>query len=189
MLTLYIDTHASFIELILFKNGKVLDHVSRKEVVMQSSMIMPSLEDLLKRNNVVVKDLSDIIVINGPGSFTGVRLGVTIAKCLAFTLQIPIRVMSSLLIKAVSNEEKGYHWFVEEEKNGYYFGKFNELDELINDYIHVKKGDYETFSQNRDIIVHVDLNYEMIYEFSRNLNPINPHMVKPLYVKLIEVQK
>ena len=152
----------------------VLDHVFRKEVVMQSSLIMPSLEDLLMRNNVVVKDLSDIIVINGPGSFTGVRLGVTIAKCLAFTLQIPIRVMSSLLIKAVSNEEKGYHWFVEEEKNGYYFGKFNELDELINDYIYVKK---------------VDLNYELIYEFSRNLNPVNPHMVKPLYVKLIEVQK
>ncbi len=189
MLTLYIDTHASFIEFVLYRDGKVIDRLLKSDKVMQSSIIMPSLDELFKRNNKEVGELSDIIVVNGPGSFTGVRLGVTIAKTLAYTLNIPIRVMSSLLIKAVSNEEKGYHWFVEEEKNGYYFGKFNEIDELINDYVYVKKADYDTFSQNRDIIVHVDLDYESIFQFSRKINPINPHMVKPLYVKLIEVQK
>jgi tRNA threonylcarbamoyl adenosine modification protein YeaZ len=189
MLTLYIDTHANFIELILYRNGSVLDRELKKDIMLQSSIIMPSLNELFRRNKIDVHDLSDIIVVNGPGSFTGIRLGVTIAKTLAYTLQIPIRVMSSLLIKAISNKEDGYHWFVEEEKNGYYFGKYNKIDELINDYVYVKRADYESFCQERDVIVDVDLDYEKIYQFSRKLNPVNPHLVKPLYVKLIEVQK
>lgn len=189
MKTLYIDTHSSKIEFVLFQDGSILDQIIEEPILQQSSAIMPCLQKLLLRNNTDVHDLADIIVVNGPGSFTGVRLGVTIAKTLAYTLNIPIRVMSSLLIKAVSNDAKGFHWFVEEEKNGYYLAKFNEIDELINDYIYIKKSEYEVFSLNRDIMVHVDIDYEKIYRFSRSINPLNPHMVKPLYVKLIEVQK
>lgn len=189
MNTLYIDTHSNIIQLVLFQNGVVFDMISKDCGFQQSANIMSILKNLLDQNHLSVSEISDIIVVNGPGSFTGARLGVTIAKTLAYLLEIPIRVMSSLLIKAVSNEETGFHWFVEEEKNGYYFAKFNELDELINDYVYVKKADYESFAMNRDIIVHVDLNYEKIYNYSRLLNPVNPHMVKPLYVKLIEVQK
>lgn len=189
MKTLYIDTHSSKIELVLFQGDKLLDVLCEEPGIQQSSAIMPSLQRLLNRNDMEIQEVSDIIVVNGPGSFTSIRLGVTIAKTLAYTLNVPIRVMSSLLIKAVSNDEKGYHWFVEEEKNGYYFAKFNELDELINDYVYVKKSEYKVFCENRDVIVHVDLDYEKIYRYSRKIHPINPHMVKPLYVKLIEVQK
>lgn len=189
MKTLYIDTHSNIIDLVLFQDGKVIAHILKESGVQQSSVILPTLNELLKQANISIQDVEDIIVVNGPGSFTGVRLGVTIAKTLAYTLNVPIRVMSSLLIKAVSNNEKGFHWFIEEEKNGFYFGKFNDLDELINDYVYVKKSEYDVFAQNRDIIVHVDLNYEQIFQYSRLLNVLNPHMVKPLYVKLIEVQK
>ena len=82
-----------------------------------------------------------------------------------------------------------YDAAVEEEKNGYYFGKYNKIDELINDYVYVKRADYESFCQERDVIVDVDLDYEKIYRYSRTIHPIHSHMVKPLYVKLIEVQK
>ena len=97
--------------------------------------------------------------------------------------------MSSILIQAVSNIEKGHHWFVEKEKNGYFVGEFNDLDELLNDYIYVKKCDFNDFQATRNVIDHVELDYERIFQFSRSLHPLNSYVVNPLYVKLIEVQK
>ena len=189
MNTLYIDTHSQKIELIIFKDETIYSMTQEDSRFQHSSFIMPLLEQLLHESSLSIHDITDILVINGPGSFTGVRLGVTIAKTLAYTLNIPIRVMSSILIKAVSNKDPGYIWFADEEKNGYYVGKFNDLDELVNDYIYVKKDDYADFAKERNIILNVELDYKYIYEFSRTLPTMNPHSIKPLYVKMIEVQK
>lgn len=189
MITLYIDTHSDVIELILFKNENIIAEIHSDASNRHSALIMPLFDQLFKSVSISVLDIADILVINGPGSFTGVRLGVTIAKTLAFTLNIPIRVMSSILIKTVSNSEKGNIWFIESEKNGYYVGEFNDNDELLNDYFYVKKVDYESFKQNRRVIENVLLDYQKIYEYSRLLPCLNPHTVNPLYVKVIEVFK
>lgn len=186
MNTLYIDTHSEKIIFVLFQNGH-LKKILQQYAVQHSSLIMPLLEQLLNEFHLTTKDLSDIIVVNGPGSFTGVRLGVTVAKTLAYTLNIPIRVLSSIQIKAISNLEKGHHWFVETEKNGYFVGEFNDLDELLQDYFYIKKMDYADFKLNRDIIEDVDLDYQRIYDYSCTLPFMNPHSVNPLYVKQIEV--
>lgn len=187
MKTLYIDTHSNQIELVLFQNETFF----RKTInghLNHSSVIIPLIQELLLELSISIHDLTDIIVINGPGSFTGVRLGVTVAKTLAYTLNIPIRVMSSILIQAISNGEKGNNWFALEEKNGYYVGEFNELDELLNDYVYIKKNDFDNFISSRSVILNVSLDYLKIYEYSRLLPIMNPHSVNPLYVKLIEVQ-
>lgn len=189
MNTLYIDTHSEKIVLILFQNNQLLKKLEQNSSFHQSSIIIPLLRQLLEETNLSIHDIKDIILINGPGSFTGVRLGVTIGKTLSYTLNVPIRVMSSILIKAVSNKEKGHHWFVEEEKNGYYVGEFNDLDELLNDYFYIKKSEYESFKSQHDIIDEVELDYQAIYDFSRDLPIMSTHGVKPLYIKLIEVQK
>ena len=104
MYTLFLDTHSDKIIIVLFKEKNIL---VKKEVETQhnhSITTMPILESVLKEAKIEVEELDQILVVNGPGSFTGVRLGVTIAKTLAFTLNIPIRTLSSLLIKAVSFE-------------------------------------------------------------------------------------
>ncbi len=189
MKTLYIDTHSDCIQFLLFSDGKLQDCVIQDASCHHSSLLMPLLDQLFQRAKIVPQDIHDIIVVNGPGSFTGIRLGVTIAKTFAYTLDVPIRVMSSLLVKAVSNGEKGFHWFAEKEKNGYFVGEFNDSDELLNDYFYIPKSEFARFQETRDIILDVPLNYEAIYQYSRKINPINPHNVNPLYVKLIEVQR
>ena len=96
-MNLFIDTHLDDIIIILFKNNEIL----KKEIVtgekQNSKLIMPTIEKVLEN-----KTPESIIVCNGPGSFTGVRLGVTIAKTLAYTLEIPIRTVSSLELLAIS---------------------------------------------------------------------------------------
>jgi len=96
MITLFIDTHSSFAIMALYKDEKLW---LKKEIDGQqnhSSICMPSLVSLLEEAQINLDDISDIVVVIGPGSFTGVRLGVTIAKTIAYTKNIPIRTLTSL---------------------------------------------------------------------------------------------
>lgn len=68
---------------------------------------VPLIEEILKDNKITTKELNEIIVIDGPGSFTGVRLGITVAKMLAYTLNIKIKAISSIeALAAGKNENK-----------------------------------------------------------------------------------
>jgi tRNA threonylcarbamoyladenosine biosynthesis protein TsaB len=66
-----------------FVVSKALDH--RK-----AQVVLPMIEALLKEHDLHLKDLAGIEVNVGPGSFTGLRVGVTIANTLGYLLQIPI---------------------------------------------------------------------------------------------------
>lgn len=56
----------------------------------QSDDILVSINDILSKNGVKLSDLTAILVNRGPGSFTGVRVGVTVANTLAWSLNIPV---------------------------------------------------------------------------------------------------
>ncbi|TYS12772.1 tRNA (adenosine(37)-N6)-threonylcarbamoyltransferase complex dimerization subunit type 1 TsaB [Rossellomorea vietnamensis] len=63
---------------------------------------MPAVEMLMKECGIAPADLDKIVVANGPGSYTGVRIGVTIAKTMAWSLNIPVVGVSSLAVLASS---------------------------------------------------------------------------------------
>ncbi len=67
-----------------------------------SIRVMPAIEALMHDCDIKPADLSKIVVAKGPGSYTGVRIGVTIAKTLAWTLNIPLVGISSLEVSAAS---------------------------------------------------------------------------------------
>ena len=56
----------------------------------KAQIVLPMIEELLKEKNLDLKDLSAIEVNPGPGSFTGIRVGLSIANTLGFLLQIPV---------------------------------------------------------------------------------------------------
>lgn len=185
MYTLLIDTHSNKITIVLYKENNV--EVKKEVETLQNHSVttMPILIDALKDAGIEVKDLSEILVVNGPGSFTGVRLGVTIAKTLAYTLKIPIKTLSSLLIKAVSFSHELVR-IVEREKNGVFLGTFDKENNLVDNYTYVSNKEYE---QEESDVEDIEIDYEKIFAFAKSLEAINPHAVKPLYVKIIEVQK
>lgn len=77
------------IEICLLKDG-LLMYCIEKSHQPQSQQVLPAIEELLARHDIDIRDLVGIKVDTGPGSFTGVRLGVTIANTLATLLNIPI---------------------------------------------------------------------------------------------------
>jgi len=100
--TLFVDTATKSVFLAFVKDGVVCDVVCQEGVNNHSVTILPLLDDLLKRQNVTLQDLTDIVVGIGPGSYTGVRIGVSIAKMIGYLNNTPVRTVSSLALLASS---------------------------------------------------------------------------------------
>lgn len=182
MKTLFIDTHYDEVVLILFNDGKIFDSIILSSIMKHSEVVMPNIERLLSRNNLDVNNLEEIIVVNGPGSFTGVRIGVTIAKTIAYCLNIPIKSISSLFVKACN--VLGTKTVGIREKNGLFIGKFDEKNNLLGDYLYLKNTEIDEYPG--EINEDVKIDYEVVYNYCQTIEKINPHLVNPLYVKTIE---
>ena len=182
-MNLFIDTHLNDIVVILSNRGNIIKKEIIKSKKNNSTLIMPTIKKVL--NDI---SPSSIIVVNGPGSFTGVRLGVTIAKTLAYTLDIPIRTISSLECMACSieNEEKIVAF---SDNNGYYIGIFNNDNKLIGNYEYLSNSQYEEYSKKYSIITDVELDYTNIIDYALSKETLNPHKVNPIYIKKLDVEK
>lgn len=66
------------------------DFVKQKIDKREAQVVIPIIEKLLKKHTLDLTDVTEIMVDEGPGSFTGLRVGVSIANALAYTLKIPV---------------------------------------------------------------------------------------------------
>ncbi len=187
MNTLYIDTHSNSIIIALFKNDKIISLKEEKEHHDHSTVCMPTIVKLLEENALKIENIDDIVVVIGPGSFTGVRIGVTIAKTLAYTLNIPIRTLTSLEIYLPVEEAKGYLFMP--EKNGFYIAELEENKKEISKYEYITKEEFLKLKNENKIIEKTSIDYEKIIEYVHKKKTQNPHQVNPFYVKKIEVEK
>lgn len=187
MKTLFISTYNENIIIGLLENSKLLKEKRKESEKSHSIYLIPMIEEILKEENISLNDINEIIVINGPGSFTGIRLGITVAKTLAFTLNIPIKTITSIEAISASNEQKDKIITIKDNK-GYYFGIFND-NKLVQEMSYLKETDFIEFIKNRDeiIISNNKLDLEKIYEYSKKLKNENPHGVKAVYIKEIEL--
>ncbi|PYY14952.1 MAG: tRNA (adenosine(37)-N6)-threonylcarbamoyltransferase complex dimerization subunit type 1 TsaB [Acidobacteria bacterium] len=73
-----------------------------------SAELIPQISDLLSRHQLAVQQLQGLVAVTGPGSFTGLRVGLTAVKGLAEVLKIPIAAVTSLeLLLAASSARNG----------------------------------------------------------------------------------
>ncbi|MDG3075774.1 tRNA (adenosine(37)-N6)-threonylcarbamoyltransferase complex dimerization subunit type 1 TsaB [Bacillus halotolerans] len=96
MTILAIDTSNYTLGIALLRDNTVIAEYMTYLKKNHSVRAMPAVHSLLNDCDITPQDLSKIVVAKGPGSYTGVRIGVTIAKTLAWSLNIPISAVSSL---------------------------------------------------------------------------------------------
>lgn len=89
-LTLAINTASRDNAMALIENGKVIGEQAWQSQANQSTMVLPSAVQLLEQENRAWKDLEQIFVVKGPGSYTSLRVGITIANTLAWVLKISL---------------------------------------------------------------------------------------------------
>ncbi|WP_203364620.1 tRNA (adenosine(37)-N6)-threonylcarbamoyltransferase complex dimerization subunit type 1 TsaB [Bacillus sp. REN10] len=102
MKVLAIDTSTYTLGVALLDGEKLIGEYITDLQKNHSLRAMPAIDALLKECEVQPSELGKIVVAKGPGSYTGVRIGVTIAKTLAWSLQIPLSGVSSLATVAAS---------------------------------------------------------------------------------------
>lgn len=179
---LFIDTHAELITVAL-KNNDDLFIKTKESEYSHSIYTMPMIEELFKENNLNVHDLKKIIVVNGPGSFTGIRIGLSIAKTMAYALKIDINTISSLTAYLISSDLKEKRKAVVEDNKGYYISVFDENNNNIVPEFYSTENEYDY------ITVEEKLDVNKIIDYCKNMESENPHFVKANYIKKIEAEK
>ena len=181
-MVLFIDTHAELITIAL--KTKDSTYIKTKESEYSHSIYtMPMISDIFEESGLDIHDLDKIIVVNGPGSFTGIRIGLAIAKTIAYALKIKINTISSLTAYLVSNNTKGNKKAVIEDNKGYYISVFDKNNNPIvpEYYSEEDNEDYPKVEEKLDI--------DKIIDYCANIESENPHFVKANYIKKIEVEK
>jgi tRNA threonylcarbamoyl adenosine modification protein YeaZ len=96
--TLFIDTSAiNTAKISLDIDGKRFEKTSESKI-MKSQMVLPMIEEILLEHKLKLSDITEIIVGTGSGSFTGLRVGATVANALGYLLDIPVNGKKTLAI-------------------------------------------------------------------------------------------
>ena len=184
MYTLFIDTHSGLITVALYDGKNIIEKIQESEYS-HAKYLASMISDILNENNLSVKDIKDIVAINGPGSFTGLRIGLSAAKTLAYTLKIPIYLVSSLSSYLVSDNSSCDKLCVIEDNKGYYVSVFDKENKVLREeeYVTELKGLNEIYR------VKESLDVKKVIQFALESKSVDAHLVRANYVKRIEVEK
>lgn len=206
MICLFFDTSSDLLKVSLIKDDKIIFDKELHTKNDHSSYLIPTIDEAFKSNNIDFKELDEIIVGNGPGSFTGTRISIAVAKTYAFSFNIPVYMISSLEELIYDND--GYDFYVpiiEEKKDNLYFSIFDKDKKRVMDdtyssteymykkleeldgkilLISLSNKEYEKYDTVKasinalNIMKNIDVNNEKV----------NPHLLKPNYIKKIEAE-
>lgn len=102
MVTLAIDSSNKAMAIGLVDGNEIKGELALNVQQNHSIQLMPAIQYLMKASHVTPKDVTAIAVAQGPGSYTGLRIGVTVAKTMAWDLNIPLYGISSLKVLAAN---------------------------------------------------------------------------------------
>lgn len=206
MICLFFDTSSDLLKVSLIKDNKIIFDKELYTKNDHSSYLVPTIDEAFKSNNIDFKELDEIIVGNGPGSFTGTRISIAVAKTYAFSFNIPVYMISSLEELIYDND--GYDFYVpiiEEKKENLYFSIFDKdkkrvmddtyssteymykkLEELDGKILLISLSDkeYEKYDTVKASINALNI----MKKIDVNNEKVNPHLLKPNYIKKIDAE-
>lgn len=106
MYSLILDTSDKFLGVMLLRDQEVLDHVYFMAFRQQSELLVPTIAEVLGKNNITLKEITGIYINNGPGSYTGIRMSLAFAKTMSFINRAKVYLCSSLLAQVGLEKEK-----------------------------------------------------------------------------------
>ncbi|MGN8858206.1 tRNA (adenosine(37)-N6)-threonylcarbamoyltransferase complex dimerization subunit type 1 TsaB [Catenibacterium mitsuokai] len=198
MISLVMDTSNSYLAVGLFKDNMCLEAFQEKGSRRQSEKAIPSLKEVLDCHHIALKDVNEMIITSGPGSYTGVRVAMTIAKTLAAVSDVRIKSVSSLAAYAGMNQAlsvidaRGHKVFVGVYENG--LPLIKEQVMTLEDFTQLR-AEYEDFELVGEVGClgldekECDL-CANIYALAQMADPIkNVDLLVPTYIKDVEAKK
>ena len=165
---LNIETSSKNCSVCLSSKGNLVTSFDLEdEAYRHSELLTSSIQNILNENNLDVSGLSAVSIGIGPGSFTGLRIGISVAKGLCYPHNIDLIGISSLKIIAnsVIRENKNIISLIKDKGEHYYISKYsNDLKEIIKPKIKLIDKDYifNILDDDSVIVVNTDESNEFI---------------------------
>lgn len=198
MKTIVMDSANKYLVVALYEDGKCIDKIQEIGNRKQSEYAIVYLEKLLNKHQLRVLDFDEMVITIGPGSYTGVRVALTIAKTLAATTSIKIKTVSSL--QALAGMEKAIS-ILDARSQKIFLGVYHHGKAIVNDcMIELKQLDqYIDQFQGYELVGDLSLIEQddkdidladQIYELSRFKDYIDDvDNLVPEYIKDVEAKK
>lgn len=133
MATLLLDSSNTSLSVGLEINGVLVGYTSYEAWQAQSEHMIPEINALLEKHHISRNDIRGVISSIGPGSYTGVRISLTIAKIIALALGVPIYPVSSLRI--LKDGKRGSICLINARSGRSYFGVYKDNEIIVEDCI------------------------------------------------------
>ena len=203
MISLFLDTSSKKLTIYLVKDNDILYEKIIETKNDHATYFVSLIDEALKENNLETKDINKVYVVNGPGSFTGTRIGVTVGKTIAYSNNIGAIPVSSLKQFIFSYTGSDYYVSVIREKNDrVYYGiydkdynnviedKYSTISNLLND---IDKLDGEVIIVSNEEIDNIktskqELDIFKLMDYYKDKEVIS-HLLKPNYLKKIEAEE
>lgn len=135
MKILTFDTCFNKTYIVYGENKEIIEEkiIESSETNYHSAYLISGIRDILKSRNIQIKDIDVIGVNTGPGSFTGIRAGITVARIFAQQTNIKTVGINSLKILSKLNiTEKPVIVMTDARKNKVYYAKFNKSETIFS---------------------------------------------------------
>ncbi len=138
MKILSIDTTSEVCSVAILEDKKVIKELSNEDGNTHSVKLMPQIEQILAQTNLTLNDIDLFVCDKGPGSFTGIRIGISTIKAFCDVTNIPAIGITSLMGLAYNVDFDGYICsLIDAKNNNVYYGLFDNSNKN-----YVKTGDY-----------------------------------------------
>ena len=213
MKSLFIDSSRKKLSVILYNNDTVGFSSDVESYSKHSNYLMNEIKRGLDLTNTQISDIDNFIVLNGPGSFTGIRIGVTVDKTLSWVLNKKLFVLSNLeALTPGINDDIIISVIYDKDDNSYvgiYDGgtKTEGYLSIDDDLLNIKDKNITLVSldknnyllklydllnkENNKVSLNIleDYDYNKVINLALSKNNINPHLAKPIYLKKIDAEK
>ena len=188
MYSLIIDSATKVLYIALVCDNKIVKEVYMKGEHDHAKNIVYLVDEALKTAKIEVDQLSKIIVGIGPGSYTGVRMGVTVSKMMASFKNVPLYKISTL--KLIASGNKGIVLSMVDARHNQSFATIIDtnkdkyvLDEGMYDNNTLLESNYEFVSNESEFIV------DPFYVISNSELVSNPDLLVPNYLRDTEAER
>ena len=165
--TIILDSSNTDLSIGIAKEGILMDYISYAAWQQQSEFMIKELDTLLNKYEVKNSDIKDIMVSIGPGSYTGVRISLTIAKTMAFALSIPVYAVSSLHIQKRGNSHS--ICLINARSNRSYIGVYQGSNVVLKDTIMTNDEVKQYIQDHPDYAICGDTKYLGIEGYKANV--------------------
>lgn len=190
---LLIDSATATLVVAIVIDDKIAYYYNQKVGKDMSSSIMSVIDEAFKTVGIKPRELDKIFIANGPGSFTGIRVGLTVAKTMAWALNIPVISISSLEVIASTPSNQNNIAVIDARRGYVYAGVYDvNLNSIMSDQ-HILFNDINQQGTvvSYDSYGEIKPNIDILKVIKKHINDeaVNPHSLKPKYLKLTEAEE